>query len=322
MNRALPCVVMLSLALVAGCGDGQNDGDPAAGGTTGSTSTSAPARGATPAPVSNAGSNPEFAEINAQEVKAQNIIADCMKEQGFQYIPHPMVYGGGATDVLPRYTLRASLLEPADTVRAWRQKYGFGRYARLVYPNDPQVTPPEPAPNPNTAIVQRLDPAQQKAYGMALNGQEGVNGQDGGVKDGKPSAGDQKAISKSCQTKAGAVFDAEAPETDATRKKEAADRRLYRKFQTDPAVVAAAQEYAGCLRKRGFRPARTQPGFIETALVDGAPEPEEGISAAAAKRGLAKEVKAALADLDCRTSYATIMRTQYPAVAHIFGGIG
>ena len=117
-------------------------------------------------------------------------------------------------------------------------------------------------------------------------------------------------------------LDSEEVESPAKKKKDAADRRLYRKFQTDPAVVSAAQKYADCLRERGFRPTKTQPGDIETALVDAAKEPGDGISKTAAQRGLAKEVKAALADLDCRTSYATIMRTKYPAVARIFIGIG
>jgi hypothetical protein len=330
MKRALPCVAMLSLALITGC-----SGDPKAGAPAADGKSSAPAstqdsgqgaaraagdpqiEGEEIAPVSNAGTNPEFDEINAQEVKVQNMIADCMKKEGFQYIPHPMVYGGGAGDLLPRYTLRASLLEPEGTVRAWRQKYGFGRYSQLVFPNDPQVNPPESAPNPNDAIVDGLDDARRKAYQVALDGQEG-----GGIAVGKPSASDLLAINNSCRGKAGKEFDGDTAETPAKQKKEAADRRLYRKFQTDPAVVTAAADYAKCLRGRGFRPERTQPGSIETALIDDAREPSEGISAAAAKRGLAKEVKAALADLDCRTSYATIMRTKYPAVASIFIGLG
>ena len=324
MKRAFPCAAMLSLVLVAGCGGGPNGSEPAAGSSTGSTGSTAtkasvPASDETVAPVVPAGSDPEFDDINAQSVKAENIVADCMKKEGFQYIPHPTAYGGGPGAVLNRYTLRASLLEPAETVRAWRAKYGFGRYARLVYPNDPQVTEPKPAPNPNDAIVAGLDSARRKAYWVALSGQE-----EAGLRMGKKaSASEQKAIANSCSFKASRTFgNDDAAKSPAQQKKDAADRRLYRKFQTDPAVVSAAQKYASCLREQGFRPAHTQPGSIETALVDAAPEPDDGLGKAAAKRGLAKEVRAALADLGCRTSYATIMRTKYPAVVHIFIGQG
>jgi hypothetical protein len=45
------------------------------------------------------------------------------------------------------------------------------------------------------------------------------------------------------------------------------------------------------------------------------------VSAAAAKTGLANEIKAALDDLDCRTEYATIARTRFAATIRA-GGVG
>jgi hypothetical protein len=233
-----------------------------------------------------------------------------------------MVFGAAASDSMYRYTARASLLEPVDTVRRWRQKYGLGIYAPLAFPDDPQVSDPEPEPNPNDTIVDGLDPARRKAYQLALSGDEKGDATLGMKQGRRPSAATLKKREQSCRGKADKVTNSDSGESAAQQKKDAADLRIYRRFQSDPAVVDAAQEYAGCLREKGFRPATTRPGSIETALATEIPAPRDGLSKAAVRRQLAKEVKAALADLDCRTKYATIVRTQYPAVVSIFPGQG
>ena len=293
MRRLTVSLAALSLAVLAGCGGKAADGAAAAPGTQ-STGSAA-------------------SDTNSAEVKAENMIADCMKGKGFQYVPHPLSFDEG--NQVAKYAGLSSLLEPVDQVRAFRAKYGFGAYARLVFPNDPAVAvrQVDPSQNPNNAIRDALDPARQKAYDKALNGTAAA------VKaGGKPAAG---STDQGCAGEASLKFYGTGPSKD----EQAAAGREYAKFQNDPAVVSAAQKYADCLENKGYHVASAQPGRVEESMFDDASSKAENagtVSAAAAKSGLATEIKAALADLDCRADYATIARTKYAAAVKAGNGVG
>jgi hypothetical protein len=306
MRRLLVSLAVIGLALSAGCGDNKGGkGTPDGGGAR----AGAPAAGAD----------------DAKKQKAENLIADCMKQQGFQYVPHVVV------DTEPesvRFTGQLSVLEPADEVRKFREKYGFGVMSRLVYPDDPAIKAPDidPAKNPNNAIRDRLDAGRRKAYDLALDGIVSSGA------DGKPK-GD--VIQPGCSGKAYTEVFGDTTPDETTRK---AQERAYTAFQTDPEVVAAAQKWSDCLRGQGYKLRYTRPGEIETDMAalamdgrlptgpgDSAQVPTGGaataavagaapISADAAKAGLQREVKAALADLDCRTDYAALVRSKYAKV--------
>ena len=298
MRRVLVPLAALGLALVTACGG--RDAEPAAGG--------APAAAADP-------------RVRQQEM--QNVLADCMTKKGFQYVAYVAATGDSG---LGRLTGPLSILESPNEVRAFREKYGFGVYARMVYPNDPAVATPETdaAKDPNTAIREALDPARRKAYDLALNGnQEGVKGDRGLEKvTGEPGCGGEASIK---------VY-GEGRDEAATGDVEQA----YAAFQADPEVVAAAQKYADCLRGQGYKVTTTRPGEIEDTMnsaaldgmlpaqagPDGAEIPVGGaVTAAAAgdtrldpevaRAGLQTEIKAALADLGCRTDYALVVRTKH-----------
>jgi hypothetical protein len=310
MRRLLVPMAVVGLALTAGCGAEDAGKDAAA-----------------PAGASATGA------VDAKRQKAENLIADCMKAQGFQYVPHVIA------DVDPdssRFAGQQSVLEAPDDVRRFREKYGFGVMSRLVYPNDPAVKQPEfdPAKNPNNALRDRLDPSRRKAYDLAL---EGVvdTGEDGKHK------GDVKV--PGCNGKAYTEVFGDTTPDEASRK---AQGRAYTVFQTDPAVVAAAQKWADCLRGQGYRLKHIRPGEIETGMAELAMDgrlpaapgesdlvPTAGaataavggstpVPAAAAKAGLQREVKAALADLGCRTDYATLVRSKYAKVLTAGDGKG
>ncbi|AGL15800.1 hypothetical protein [Actinoplanes sp. N902-109] len=125
--------------------------------------------------------------------------------------------------------------------------------------------------NPNNAIRAALPPPRRAAYDQALSGTPDASG--------NPSFG--------CQGQAAAAQPPPPAEPDPA---------AYAAFQTDPQLIDAAHTYATCLRTHGYRiaPADEQPGRIEIALS----QHEQG-------------VKAALTDLDCRTGYAIIARTQH-----------
>ncbi|GAB2943411.1 hypothetical protein GCM10027280_35150 [Micromonospora polyrhachis] len=276
-------VAAAGLSLLAGCGG--TDETPAAGTAKG------------PEKTQNVAD-----EETAKRQKAENLLADCMKKKGFQYVPRTLEVNRSRTD---DFTGASSLLQPADTVRPLREKYGFAIFAEAVYPGDPVITRPDPNPdaNPNNKIYGELSAAQQKAYDEAL-------GTDG--KSGKKIPG--------CADEAyGATF-GNSGSGDA-----AAASREWDKFRSDPKVVAAAQKYGDCLRGRGYRITSSEPGLIEQAAAETvlARMPAGGVASMSvekAKAELVKEVKAALDDLDCRGDYAEIVRTKYPKVVQ--GGAG
>lgn len=300
MPQAALALAALGLALpVAGCG---RRAEATA------TAFDTPPAGAPAAATSKAPAG----DPDSADVKAENMIADCMKSKGFRYVPHPLNFDSG--EQISRYAGMLYVLEPADQVRAFRAKYGFGGYSKLVYPNDPAVTvrAPDPSQNPNNGIRDALDPAQQKAYDKALNG-DGAGGKMG---DKAP-----KGTDMGCGGEASLKYYGSGP----SENEQAANRREYAKFANDPAVVKAAQKYGDCLKAKGYRVKRAQPGWVEqemfTTWSDKAAD-AGSVSASAAQAGLTKEIKAALDDLDCGAEYATIARTRYAKAVRAGGGVG
>jgi len=310
MRRVLVPLAALGLALVTACGGPDAEPEPVA-------------------------AAPAAADTRTKLQQMENIVADCMKQQGFQYVPNPPAAGD---DNQGRFTGPLSVLESPNDVRAFRAKYGFGVFARFVYPDDPAVVTPKAdrADDPNAAIRAALDPARRKAYDLALNGnQEAVKGSAGLEKvTGEPGCGGKASIE---------VFGDGAPDEAAAQ----AAERAYTAFQTDPEVVAAAQKYADCLRGQGYKVTTTRPGEVEdvmnSAAIDGELPAQPGANGAkmpvagavtaavagdttmdpeAAQAGLQAEIKAALADLDCRTDYALIVRTKHATTVAARNGQG
>ena len=285
MQRVLISAGVMSAALLLGaCGSASPD----------AASTGAVSTGTAPA-----GSTQD--DYSAKQQKAENMIADCMKEKGFQYVPRTTSSSVSRAD---QYVGPASLLQPDEVVRPLRQKYGFGVAAKEVYPNDPIVGKPREnaADDPNNKIRDGLDDAQRQAYDKAM----GTGGKGSG--QGTEGCGEKAYI---------AVFGT----TDLNRT-QADAKRAWDKFGSDPAVVAAARKYADCLRGKGYRVTGSEPGEVETFLLRevrpagavAVGEEDPAKSSGDPKAALAEEIKKALDDLDCRGSYADIVRTRYPSI--------
>jgi hypothetical protein len=236
-------------------------------------------------------------EVTAHYSQWQNLIADCMKNQGFQYLPvtppavaKPDLFGG-----------KLSVLQPADEVRRFRQKYGFGgAYALLMYPQDKALAGYKSGKvaenDPNDDIRAALDPARRRAFDLALQGATSEPGP-----TYTPTTGCVGEMRKKSYPGEDTV--------DATT-------QAYSAFQAQPAVVAAAQKYADCLRKKGYAVNSAKPGAIESELAEQAwsQQVPASVSKADAQAALQKEIETALADLDCRTDYAALVRTKYAKV--------
>ncbi|MEQ4715669.1 hypothetical protein [Nonomuraea sp. B19D2] len=227
--------------------------------------------------------------------------ADCMKQKGFKYIPY--VYPE------PKGTAEGRLREAGDyqAMRKYREKYGFGVFAMYVYPKElgnPQVKPDNPAAvDPNWKIQSSLSKAQGQAYRKAMEACE--------ITTANQLYG--------LNLKQGINFFSQAGE--------ASNRAVRTTVNSDPKLVELAAAMATCLKGKGYAIADTTPmamaergptefrtqedklGRAQSKDVpDVAPPRKEDevpmyhsptLTPEDAKPYLAKEIKAALDDVDC-----------------------
>jgi hypothetical protein len=256
----------------------------------------------------------ELTKAEQDSARLENLIADCMKAQGFQYVAHPTSYDDPAQDL--NVGGRDPSQVPYDKLKVYRQKYGFAIYGRDVFPTDPAVGNTPRPPNPNNAIRDGLDPARREAYDKALNG--------GSLTEDKAKQRD--VGDGGCAGKASAqVYPAntEAPKDPA---KEAEFKQLMQAFQTDPKLLQASQAYGSCLRKAGFEVPSTKPGVIEmtvqqSVLKERGEKPEK-IDAAVAQQGLQTEIQKSLTDLDCGKDYEVLAKPHMDKLLTHGGGAG
>jgi hypothetical protein len=292
-RKALSALAIGALGLVAACG---TEPQPTA-----AAEVTAPAVMRPPADGS-----PE-SRAEADSVTTENLIADCMRARGFTYVPRPLKFGRPAGNL----SGMDPALVPYEDLKEYRAKYGFGNFARDVYPNDLNVSLPPPSPNPNTAIRDSLDAAARDAYDQALDG-GAREARDGGSPGSTRSA-------ESCSGKASEqVYGQEEPADPA---KEAAAAQAQQQFQTDPQLLEAAQGYATCLRGQGYEVPVVKPGTIEWTVEQTATKLYDEAQGANPQRGLDREIEMALDDLECGKAYEAVAK---PKVEKVLaeGGVG
>jgi hypothetical protein len=280
--RAVAAVLGLG-ALLAGCGAAPSTGSSPAG-----TSTSAAA-----ATQAGPDTNTPEGRAEADSIKFENLMADCMKAAGFQYVPHPQHYTQPAGNVAGKDPATV----PYDVLKAYRQKYGYGyNYASDVYPNDPNVVQAyRPDQNPNNAIRDALDPARQQAYDQAY---------DGGSR--KPLfSSDKKQDVKigGCMAKINGQIGNNPVHVTTNPTAQAAAAQAEQEFTTNPAVLNAAQAYGSCLQQHGYTVPSTKPGVIEHTVEQLVQQEHSEHPVADKKQGLAKEIQTSLDDLECGKAY-------------------
>jgi hypothetical protein len=272
--------VVLSLVFLAGCSAGS--------GNAGQAASTAPA-----------GNSAESKEV-ADSFQIENLVADCMKAHGFNYVPSPQKPDSGESSPVRRN----AALVPYGQLKEARQKYGFGYFAAVVFPGDPNVARRDMGPaNPNEAVKKGLDPAQRKVYDVTLNG--------------TPVPGGGKNTTGGCYQDSYMKVHGSVPAADpaAESAKSATAEQAVQAFRSDSQAIQAAQGYASCLKNGGYTVTGTAPGDVEdtvqlaasqlfqTARANGA-----NIDAATAKQGLANEIKMALDDLECGKAYEVIAK--------------
>ncbi|CAL9665686.1 hypothetical protein SUDANB15_07187 [Streptomyces sp. enrichment culture] len=177
----------------------------------------------------------------------ENAIAACMKKQGSAYAP-----------VAPEDPAASWTTYGADyaLTKKYRQKYGFGIYAGIVYPDDAGASGSaadrqDSDRTPSADYVDTLTPEQKTAYSEAL----------GAFPD--PKAGEKNWTG--CQGEADKEVYGSASAQERSIEAANRDQANAQALNGDPELVALVQSYASCLRKEGISVTTTQPtGVGET----------------------------------------------------------
>jgi hypothetical protein len=198
---------------------------------------------------------PEVSEVERQRhLQVENLIADCMAEQGFDYVPVPIEdRRSGPFD-------EAYALDAAD----FAERYGYG-----VTTLTPQTS--EPVPDPNQQIMDGLPPEEQEEYRQALWGAADVV--------------DPEPADQGCQMRAASTVyglddpDGLAREMDRFEDLFQALDELWQRIEDDPRLADTDRHWVQCMTAAGYpgfeRPhdAR-QSVFDQFAALSGQAEPD------------------------------------------------
>ncbi|MEU0569074.1 hypothetical protein ABZ297_27370 [Nonomuraea sp. NPDC005983] len=226
----------------------------------------------------------------ANKGKMESIRATCMKEQGFRYLPEPVIKHKWTKEE------RARLAGDYEALRAYRAKYGFGVWSKLVFPDD-KVVNPDSGESRNNKTMMSLSPSELKKY----------------------RAADNTCFSKAVKEVLGKSVSSFAGYLD---KLDAALEHEVGALDSDKKLAQLGKEFAGCLKIAETRPSvlaeRGRTAFrkeatevARTKQPDPIPKHLQGenffmkpmLSPEEAKPYLDKEVDAALADLECGKAF-------------------
>jgi hypothetical protein len=227
--------------------------------------------------------------ILARQAKAENLIRDCMKAQGFDYIPVDPV------------AQRAQLVgQPGMTEEEFNKQFGYG--ITTLY----EQKETEDATGPNKEIRDALGPADQAAYDRALYGDD-------------PSAtfavaldtGDFSRLGGCVKQAAEKVFGGvDVIESLQSKLDELDDRIL-----ADPRMVKAVAAWSACMGKGGFQ--LQDPDQVDTTLqtkldtIVGPPDnPNPDFDHAALAALQQEEVSMVASDISCEEQNITPVEDQ------------
>lgn len=289
--------VSLLLPLAAACG-GPSAHTSSAAGDSGSSQASSGAASSDASASGGLLAVPSDADTATKDAYLEeNLIATCMRKQGFSYTPHVE----GASD-----PLAAGEGEDYTLAKQFREKYGFGLYAGAVYPDDPKA-PLSKASQAQDDVDARyeasLTPAQRTAYDKALGGVGAAFVKNGSKTTEKPSGCEGAA-----QRKVEGPPKSQAEIAKETKAQDEVDKENGQALNGDPKLIALAQSYASCLRDQGIPVTTTQPTSIGDMVKFqvSATLPPDGTSHLSKQQALpllTHEITLAMEDLTCGKAF-------------------
>ncbi|SCX41046.1 hypothetical protein SAMN03159343_1083 [Klenkia marina] len=238
------------------------------------------------------------AQYDEQNRQIEETVADCMVEQGFEYVPNTS--NGGSIS-----TSEDVVWEPDD--REWVEQWGYGAVDNPY--NDQPTSEEDEYVDPNADYVESLSESEQTAYYEALNGPQASEEDQAAMEDGTYEYDWTKS---GCY---GAAQHEVYEEGDPTQSEEFkplmdAMNQLWEQTTSDPAMVELDAAWSACMEAAGHGGFATQSEaqnsiydeqnklYEDAAPAEGEEyvEPDQAAMDALGE----KEVELALADLDCR----------------------
>ncbi len=217
--------------------------------------------------------------IRARWLRGEELVAECMAEQGFEYLPQPLLVNEPAPD------------EPEQGTREFAERYGYGIFLQPRYVTNDGASDLRDV---NADIKATMSLAERAEYDRALHG----TGEDNFVMSGDEvdlevtgCSGVMIDYSINGGGKSDPVY------VDASAYVQHIDEVL---LAEDPRVAAADARWAECMSDAGWPGLASQPDASLLAF-----EWLDALIAAMTEPGpevLADEVSLALADFDCTES--------------------
>lgn len=175
---------------------------------------------------------------NAQAMRVEEITAECMAEQGFEYTPVDWSQAGGG--VVVDEDLQWGTAEFAA-------EYGYGITTQPGMPEEPAPDEPtEEFVDPNQEYVDSMTEGEREAYHLALYGEQFTDDGSGGeVEYDWTKAGCQGAAQHE-------VYENTGLDSDQTAALEEEMNTMWESIASDPRITALDDEWASCLADKGF----------------------------------------------------------------------
>lgn len=224
-----------------------------------------------------------------QQEQIEELVAACMTDEGFEYIPVDQSQNGGII-------FSGDEWKPDD--REWVEQYGYGA---VNYPGrDTPVDPDQEFVDPNQDYVMSLSESEQAAYYETLYGpqptEEELNS-DGGYEYDPENAGCYGSAQVEVQGTDPYSAEEHKPVMEAINE-------FYTGVQNDPALAELNAAWSSCMADAGFSGFATQPD-AQNSIYDeineyyeSQTEPVEDDPELAAIGE--REIELAVPDLECR----------------------
>jgi hypothetical protein len=242
MTRRAAIAMVCALGLTAGCG-GSGSNDPAGSGDEqksplaeymGGDFTAGGGMVMKFAVAGDNGNEQPTEEQLAQQRRMEDLIATCMRDQGFEYVPVP-------PEAKPKSKFAEAFELPPDK---FAEQYGYGistfDWGDPVGENDT---------DPNRQIRDRLSATAKKAYDKALDGEGMVVAAGGGAKVSSSKSTDLGCRGKAAEQVYGKPKDLKDPGQEMRRFDSLFKdlEALRKRIEADPRVADAAQAWSDCM---------------------------------------------------------------------------
>ncbi len=235
------------------------------------------------------GDGSDESEWQDKQNQVEELVAECMTEEGFEYVPVDYSQQGGSS-------FSGAEWKPED--EEWVAQYGYG-FVNYPGRTDEPVIDDEWV-DPNQDYVMSLSESEQAAYYETLYGPgptEDQLNEDGSYEYNWEEAGCQGAASNE-------VYGSDPFQDEKHKPVQEAMTAMYENIQKDPRMVALDAEWASCMADGGFTEYTSkmdaQNKFIDelNAFYESKPEGAQPDDPELKELG-EREIKVAVADLAC-----------------------